>query len=174
MKQNHQKRFLLFSPFIFILFSCTSTVPDIFPTYTGAETQQYYIRQEVIKKNPIESMFDFTIILENGQINQDVTANYSIAVKDFPSSQIENINITFLSGDKEFPLTFVSVIYKDPQKQLVRIGATLAPAQFTQLIQSSETISVRFTHPQLETITIASKGLSKNFLKLDFSYSNIF
>lgn len=168
MKLSLKKLSLLFIPLFFILFSCTSTIPNILPTYTGEEGQQYYIRQETIKKDPIKAMFDFTILMKDGQITQDVTVNYSITVKDFNPSEIENIEVTFLSDDNEFPLVFTSIILKNPQEQLVRISATLTPDQFAQLTQSTQPISVRFTHPELETIIISSKGLSEKLSEAAF------
>lgn len=162
------KLFLLFSPFFFVLVSCVSTIPDILPTYTSAEFQQYYIRQEIVKKNPINSMFDFTILIENGKLIKDITVNYNIGVKDFLFSEIKNVEVAFLNNDEEFPLTFSNIIFINTQKRLVRISATLTPNQFLRLTQSDQKILVRFTHPQLETVTILSKGLNKKLSEARF------
>lgn len=159
---------IFFIPLFCIFLSCTSTVPNILPTYMSADIQQYYIRQEIIKKNPIDSMFDFTIIIENGQMHENVVVNYSIAVKDFPTSKIEDIDVAFLSGDEKFPLTFTNIIFNDLQKQVVRISATLTSTQFIQLVQSTQPRSVRFSHPDLETVIITSKGLNKKLSETSF------
>ncbi|MFI3257530.1 MAG: hypothetical protein R3Y36_04445 [Spirochaetales bacterium] len=155
---------LLFLSFLLLLSSCTSTIPNIIMTYTGEGSLRYYIRQETVKKGNVDSMFDFAVVFDDDTVTQDIVVNYTLSVKNFSLSETEKVAIDFIGDGNVYPLTFVDVIFKDPQKAQVRITAMLTADQFVDLVSNnSQTVEVRFTHPDMETLTVRSKGLEEKF-----------
>ena len=120
-----------------LFFSCAST-PKIDSYLLESSVQQDFFRATSLKGITLDAEMDFTVRTEKTQITKVVT-NFSLLKGKKTYSQLEQAFFTLDNGEK-IPLTDITTLFIDRNKNVCRFGSLLSPENFLLLTQQKKPI----------------------------------
>jgi len=132
-----KKSFFLSLTACILFFSCTST-PKIDSYLVEPSVQQDFFRATTLKGVNLDTEMDFTVRTEKNQLTKIVT-NFSLLNGKKPYSQLEQAFFTLDTGEN-IPLTDITTLFIDRNKNVCRFSSLISPENFLLLIQQKKPI----------------------------------
>jgi len=120
-----------------IFFSCAST-PKIDSYLLESSVQQDFFRATTLKGANLDAEMDFTVRTEKNQITK-IVCNFSLLNGKKTYSQLDQAFFTLDNGEK-IPLTDITTLFIDRNKNVCRFSSLISPENFLLLIQQKKPI----------------------------------